>query len=97
MQCCLLLVYRSSDLNVIGCLVQVILPDFFLGDQLTSQVLVFRNLEFMACFYPTGYFLTAADTKCDLNPIYRGFGYVVALLPFWWRFLQVRKQPDPKS
>lgn len=69
---------------------QVLLSDFFLGDQLTSQVLVFRNFQFISCYYPTGYFLTGSDNKCDLNPIYRGFGYIVASLPFWWRFLQVR-------
>jgi len=70
--------------------VQVILPDFFLGDQLTSQVLVFRNLQYVACYYPGGFFLTGRDEKCDDNAFFRGFGYVVALLPFWWRFLQVR-------
>lgn len=69
---------------------QVVLADFFLGDQFTSQVLVFRNLEFIACYYSGGFFLSKEDEACKKNLVYQGFGYVVALLPYWWRFLQVR-------
>ena len=70
--------------------VQVKLSDFFLGDQFTSQVLVFRNLEYVACYYSGGFFLTnQEDHVCKKNSVYQGFGYVVALLPYWWRFLQV--------
>lgn len=97
------LLYRSSRYFFLGCfrrlvstpLVKVMLADFFLGDQLTSQVLVFRNLQYVACYYPTGFFLTGDDTKCDNNTVFRGLGYVVALLPFWWRFSQcVRRYYD---
>uniref|UniRef100_A0A7I4DLS2 Uncharacterized protein n=1 Tax=Physcomitrium patens TaxID=3218 RepID=A0A7I4DLS2_PHYPA len=94
------IMYRSARVFFLGCFrrlvsapfVTVLLSDFFLGDQLTSQVLVFRNFQFISCYYPTGYFLTGSDNKCDLNPIYRGFGYIVASLPFWWRFLQCLKR-----
>lgn len=100
------ILYRSSRAFFLGCFrrlasapfVKVTLPDFFLGDQLTSQVLLFRNLQFMTCYYPTGYFLKGEIGKCDLDDVYRGFGYVVALLPFWWRFLQcLRRYYDEKD
>jgi hypothetical protein len=69
---------------------QVVLADFFLGDQFTSQVLVFRNFEFIACYYSRGFFLSKEDEACRKNLVYQGLGYVVALLPYWWRFLQVQ-------
>ncbi|KAG0589663.1 hypothetical protein KC19_1G037800 [Ceratodon purpureus] len=100
------LMYRSSRYFFLNCFrrlastpfVKVVLADFFLGDQLTSQVLVFRNLEYVICYYPTGFFLTGDDKRCDDNNIYKGFGYVLALLPFWWRFLQcLRRYYDERD
>ncbi|KAG0606207.1 hypothetical protein M758_9G122400 [Ceratodon purpureus] len=91
------ILYRSSRKFFLGCfrrlviapLIKVKLSDFFLGDQFTSQVLVFRNLEYVTCYYSSGFFLTnEQDHVCKKNSVYQGFGYVVALLPYWWRFLQ---------
>ncbi|KAG0627990.1 hypothetical protein M758_2G242000 [Ceratodon purpureus] len=95
--------YRSSRAFFLDCfrrlalapLFKVVLADFFLGDQFTSQVLVFRNLEFIACYYSGGFFLSKEDEACKKNLVYQGFGYVVALLPYWWRFLQcLRRYKD---
>ncbi|KAG0581876.1 hypothetical protein KC19_3G016400 [Ceratodon purpureus] len=89
-------IYRSSRYFIVNTFrklacapfYKVTLPDFFLGDQLTSQLLVFRNLEFIICYYFSGYFLTQDDASCKRNSTYQGFGYLMVLIPYWWRFLQ---------
>ncbi|RVW80891.1 Phosphate transporter PHO1-like 9 [Vitis vinifera] len=56
------IIYRSSRFFFIQCafhcicapLYKVTLPDFFLADQLTSQVQAFRSLEFYVCYYVWG-------------------------------------------
>ncbi|KAL9293141.1 Phosphate transporter PHO1 9 [Arabidopsis thaliana] len=56
------IIYRSSRYFFVGsvfrCLLsplyKVILPDFFLADQLTSQVQTFRSLLFYVCYYGWG-------------------------------------------
>ena len=70
-------------------LCQVVLSDFFLGDQLTSQVLVFRNVEYILCYYTSGFFLMQNYEACRGNPTFKGITYLMALFPYWWRFLQV--------
>jgi hypothetical protein len=69
---------------------QVVLADFFLADQLTSQVVTFRNIEFMMCYYSGGYFQSRDDDACDNNTSFRQLMFVFSLLPYWFRFLQVR-------
>jgi hypothetical protein len=68
---------------------KVVLSDFFLGDQLTSQVASFRNFEFMLCYYSGGYFQHRNDSACSDNMTFKLLMYVFSLLPYWWRFLQV--------
>ncbi|CAM6021947.1 unnamed protein product [Sphagnum balticum] len=67
---------------------KVVLSDFFLGDQLTSQVASFRNFEFMLCYYSGGYFHHRDDSACSDNMTFKLLMYVFSLLPYWWRFLQ---------
>ncbi|KAM1214793.1 hypothetical protein ACFX2I_011270 [Malus domestica] len=60
------IIYRSSRYFFLVCvfhcicapLYKVTLPDFFLADQLTSQVQAFRSLPFYICYYGGG------DYKC---------------------------------
>lgn len=68
---------------------QVILADFFLGDQLTSQVSSFRNLEFIICYYLGGYFEIRDEDACTQNKTFQGLIYVFSLLPYSFRFWQV--------
>lgn len=65
------------------------MADFFIGDQLTSQVASLRNFEFMACYYSGGYFHTRDEEACNNNKLFQQMMYVFSLLPYWWRFLQV--------
>ncbi|KAK8655831.1 hypothetical protein V6N13_108397 [Hibiscus sabdariffa] len=68
-------------------LVVVTLPDFFLADQLTSQVQAIRSLEFYICYYGWGDFTHRKNT-CKDNSVYKSFYFIVAVLPYMARFLQ---------
>lgn len=68
---------------------QVVLADFFLADQLTSQVFMFRNIEFLVCYYSGGYFHNRDEDDCNNNMTLRQLMFVFSLLPYWYRFLQV--------
>eukprot|EP01018_Ginkgo_biloba_P038215 Gb_23750 [translate_table: standard] len=66
---------------------KVLLPDFFLADQLTSQVQAIRYFLYFICYYGWGHFINR-DTKFIDNNLYKVFYYVVAVIPYWSRFLQ---------
>ncbi|WCJ25701.1 EXS (ERD1/XPR1/SYG1) family protein [Euphorbia peplus] len=89
------IVYRSSRFFFIQCafhcllapLYKVRLPDFFLADQLTSQVHAFRNLEFYVCYYGWGDFIRRSN-ECRSSNVFEIFYFIVAIIPYWTRFLQ---------
>ncbi|KAG8659546.1 phosphate transporter PHO1 homolog 9 isoform X2 [Manihot esculenta] len=89
------IIYRSSRFFLIQCafhcllapLYKVVLPDFFLADQLTSQVQAFRNLEFYVCYYGFGDFKRRSN-RCHESKVFESFYFVVAIIPYWIRFLQ---------
>ncbi|KFK44590.1 hypothetical protein AALP_AA1G278500 [Arabis alpina] len=68
-------------------LYSVNLPDFFLADQLTSQVQALRSLEFYICYYGWGDFKLRQNT-CRSSDVYNTFYFIVAVIPYWSRFLQ---------
>ncbi|KAG4181943.1 hypothetical protein ERO13_A09G013700v2 [Gossypium hirsutum] len=89
------IIYRSSQFFLIRCvfhcvcapLYKVTLPDFFLADQLTSQVQAFRSLEFYICYYGWGNFEERSNT-CEESEVYKVLYIVVAIIPYWFRFVQ---------
>ncbi|XP_024625508.1 phosphate transporter PHO1 homolog 9 isoform X3 [Medicago truncatula] len=89
------IIYKSSRFFLIKCafraicapLYKVHFPDSFLADQLTSQVQAFRCLEFYVCHFFWGDFKTRSN-KCIESEIYKTFYLIVAITPFWIRFLQ---------
>ncbi|CAN8304253.1 unnamed protein product [Cochlearia groenlandica] len=89
------ILYRSSRLYllmvvfrcVFAPLYKVNLPDFFLADQLTSQVQALRSLEFYICYYGWGDFKLRKNT-CRSSDVYGTFHFIVAVVPYWTRFLQ---------
>ncbi|KAK4783489.1 hypothetical protein SAY86_007863 [Trapa natans] len=93
------ILYRSSRFFLLRCgyhcmlapLYKVTLPDFFLGDQLTSQVQSFRYLEFYICYYGSGYFKSRSN-KCASSVAYTTFSFIIAVIPFWFRFLQCMRR-----
>ncbi|KAL1194536.1 Phosphate transporter PHO1-like protein [Cardamine amara subsp. amara] len=97
--------YRSSRffflMVVFRCiaapLYKVNLPDFFLADQLTSQVQALRSLEFYICYYGWGDFKRRQNT-CRSSDVYNTFHFIVAVIPYWSRFLQcIRRLIEEKD
>ncbi|KAI3908257.1 hypothetical protein MKX01_027279 [Papaver californicum] len=66
---------------------KVMLIDFFLADQLNSQVQAFRSLEFYICYYVWGDF-RKRHNRCRQSVIYTSFYFIVAVPPYWSRLLQ---------
>ncbi|XWS69679.1 hypothetical protein CRYUN_Cryun04dG0199500 [Craigia yunnanensis] len=89
------ILYRSSRFFLLTCLFhcicaplyKVTLPDFFLADQLTSQVQAFRSLEFYVCYYGWGDFKHRENT-CKDSVVFKTFYFIVAVLPYLSRLLQ---------
>ncbi|KAF3444793.1 hypothetical protein FNV43_RR14486 [Rhamnella rubrinervis] len=105
MLCPVNIICRSSRYFFIQCLFhslcaplyKVTLPDFFMSDQLTSQVQAFRSLEFYVCYYGWGNYKTRSN-KCSESQVFESFYYIVAIIPYWLRFLQcVRRMIDDKD
>ncbi|XP_004232204.1 phosphate transporter PHO1 homolog 3 [Solanum lycopersicum] len=93
--CPLNIIYRSSRFFLLRTawhclcapLYKVTLPDFILADQLTSQVQAIRSLQFYVCYYVWGNFRTRSN-ECLKSNVYQILYIVVAIIPFWSRFIQ---------
>ncbi|EOA38836.1 hypothetical protein CARUB_v10011174mg [Capsella rubella] len=87
--------YRSSRYFFLTCLFhclaaplyKVTLPDFFLGDQLTSQVQALRSIQFYICYYGSGDYRKRENT-CKDSDVYSTFLFIVAVIPYAARLLQ---------
>nr|AAR99484.1 PHO1-like protein [Arabidopsis thaliana] len=97
--------YRSTRFFFLTCLLhclaaplyKVTLPDFFLGDQLTSQVQALRSINFYICYYGWGDFKKRQNT-CEASEIYIYSLYIVASLPYLSRLLQcMRRMIEERS
>ncbi|XP_042022453.1 phosphate transporter PHO1 homolog 9-like [Salvia splendens] len=90
------IIYRSSRYFLIRCvwhclcapLYKVTLPDFFLADQLTSHVQSLRGLLFYGYYYFFGDFTTRSNGFLTKSKYYHIMYIVVAIIPYWSRFLQ---------
>ncbi|KAL0385851.1 UNVERIFIED_CONTAM: Phosphate transporter [Sesamum radiatum] len=95
MLCPFNIIYRSSRFFLLVCifhcvlapLYKVSLPDFFLADQLTSQVQALRSLEFYICYYGWGDY-KLRENSCKTSDVFNTFSFIVAGVPYWWRLLQ---------
>ncbi|WZY97721.1 hypothetical protein YC2023_070050 [Brassica napus] len=71
--------------------------DSFLGDQFTSQVQALRSFEFYICYYGWGDF-KHRENSCSKSHAYKGFFFIVAVIPFVSRLLQcLRRLFDDKD
>ncbi|KAG7558592.1 EXS C-terminal [Arabidopsis thaliana x Arabidopsis arenosa] len=87
--------YRSSRFFFLTCLFhclaaplyKVTLPDFLVGDQLTSQVQALRSIQFYICHYGWGDYKHRINT-CTESDAYNAFLFIVAVIPYVSRLLQ---------
>ncbi|KAH7444428.1 hypothetical protein KP509_02G078100 [Ceratopteris richardii] len=69
-------------------LYQVAFADFFLADQLTSQITAFQNFAWILCYYICRHLKFKNSLACKENLIFENFLYFVSVLPYWWRLMQ---------
>ncbi|GAV73291.1 SPX domain-containing protein/EXS domain-containing protein [Cephalotus follicularis] len=86
---CLLRVLRNIILSP---LYKVVMLDFFMADQLCSQVPMLRNLEYVACYYITGSYKNQDWGYCMRAKHYRDLAYAVSFLPYYWRAMQCARR-----
>ncbi|XP_062221606.1 phosphate transporter PHO1-2-like isoform X2 [Phragmites australis] len=67
---------------------KVLMADFFMADQLTSQIPLLRHMEFAACYFMAGTFQTHAYATCTNSQQYKHLAYVISFLPYYWRAMQ---------
>jgi hypothetical protein len=98
--CPLNIIYRSTRFTflrvlrniVLSPFYKVVMVDFFMADQLTSQVPLLRQLEYVTCYYATGSFRTKNPDICTNNQNYRDLAYVISFLPYYWRAMQCARR-----
>ncbi|KAI3719932.1 hypothetical protein L6452_20838 [Arctium lappa] len=98
--CPLNIIYKSSRYRLLSVLRNIILSplykvamlDFFMADQLCSQVPMLRNLEYVACYYITGSYKTEDYGYCVRTKNYRDLAYAVSFLPYYWRAVQCARR-----
>ncbi|OIW21636.1 hypothetical protein TanjilG_06940 [Lupinus angustifolius] len=94
------IIYRSSRYRflcviksiVLSPLYKVVMLDFFMADQLCSQVPMLRNLEYVTCYYITGSYKTQDYGYCMRTKHYRDLAYAVSFLPYYWRAMQCARR-----
>ncbi|KAJ4961915.1 hypothetical protein NE237_021825 [Protea cynaroides] len=92
--------YRSSRYRflrvirniILSPLYKVVMLDFFMADQLCSQVPMLRSLEYVTCYYITGSYKTQDYGFCNRNKHYRDLAYAVSFLPYYWRAMQCARR-----
>ncbi|XP_056161400.1 phosphate transporter PHO1 homolog 1-like [Syzygium oleosum] len=73
-------------------LYKVVMLDFFMADQLCSQIPMLRNLEYLTCYYITGSYKTQDYKYCMQTKHYRDLAYAVSFLPYYWRAMQCARR-----
>ncbi|XP_057761554.1 phosphate transporter PHO1 homolog 1 [Arachis stenosperma] len=73
-------------------LYKVVMQDFFVADQLCSQVPMLRNLEYVACYYISGSYKTLDYGYCTRKNYYKDLAYAVSFLPYYWRAMQCARR-----
>ncbi|KAL5997090.1 hypothetical protein ACLOJK_008018 [Asimina triloba] len=75
-----------------GLLFLVLMVDFFMADQLTSQIPLLRHMEFTACYFIAGVFKTHHYQTCSSSKLYKELAYVISFMPYYWRAMQCARR-----
>lgn len=94
------IVYRSSRFQflrilrniILSPLYKVVMVDFFMADQLCSQVPMLRSLQYVACYYISGNYRTQEYGYCINTKHIRDLAYAVSFLPYYWRAMQCARR-----
>lgn len=71
---------------------KVLMVDFFMADQLTSQIPLLRHVESTACYFLAGSFKTHRYETCTSGKLYRELAYVISFAPYYWRAMQCARR-----
>ncbi|XP_054821012.1 phosphate transporter PHO1-like [Prosopis cineraria] len=71
---------------------KVLLVDFFMADQLTSQIPLLRHLETTGCHLSARIFNTHHPETCHSGRLYMEITYIISFLPYHWRALQCARR-----
>ncbi|XP_047169394.1 phosphate transporter PHO1 [Vigna umbellata] len=71
---------------------KVLLVDFFMADQLTSQIPLLRHLETAGCHTFARVFKSHHPETCHSGRLYVEITYLISFLPYWWRALQCARR-----
>ncbi|XP_073027410.1 phosphate transporter PHO1-like [Primulina eburnea] len=71
---------------------KVLMVDFFMADQLTSQITLLRHMESAACYFLAGSFKTHQYETCKSGKLYRELAYVISFAPYYWRAMQCARR-----
>ncbi|KAK8964708.1 Phosphate transporter PHO1-3 [Platanthera guangdongensis] len=71
---------------------KVVMVDFFMADQLCSQIPMLRSLEYMTCYYVTGSYKTQDYGYCVTTTHFRDLTYAISFIPYYWRALQCARR-----
>ncbi|XP_043690864.1 phosphate transporter PHO1-like [Telopea speciosissima] len=71
---------------------KVIMVDFFMADQLTSQIPLLRHMESTACYLLAGSFETHRYEICHSSKLYKQLAYVISFSPYYWRAMQCARR-----
>ncbi|KAK4794322.1 hypothetical protein SAY86_012316 [Trapa natans] len=71
---------------------KVLMVDFFMADQLTSQIPLMRHMESTACYFLARSFRTHQYEICRSGRMYREIVYVISFLPYYWRAMQCARR-----
>lgn len=86
---CFLRVIRNI---VCSPLYKVLMVDFFMADQLTSQIPLLRHMESTACYFLAGSVKTHEYKICKSGKLYRELAYVISFAPYYWRAMQCARR-----
>ncbi|KAL2506567.1 Phosphate transporter PHO1 [Abeliophyllum distichum] len=71
---------------------KVLMVDFFMADQLTSQIPLLRHLESASCYFLAGSFKTHNYETCKSAKLYKELAYVISFAPYYWRAMQCARR-----
>ncbi|KAK4787195.1 hypothetical protein SAY86_011028 [Trapa natans] len=71
---------------------KVLTVDFFMAEQLTSQIPLMRHMESTACYFLARSFRTHQYEICRSGRNYREIVYVISFLLYYWRAMQCARR-----